>query len=62
MVTTVALQSDMGVLQVPSSEVIQPGQSSVTFPITTSTGAAGDQVSIQADINGDALATTVTLS
>jgi hypothetical protein len=61
-VTTVALQSDMGVLRVPSSEVIQPGQSSVTFPITTSTGAAGDQVSIQADINGDALATTVTLS
>jgi hypothetical protein len=60
--STVSLQSSSGSLTVPSSVVIQPGQSSVTFPIGTQAGASGQQVTIQAFLGGEGLAAETTLS
>ncbi|MGD0700835.1 MAG: hypothetical protein ABSA02_13220 [Trebonia sp.] len=60
--STVSLQSSSGSLTVPPSVVIQPGQSSVTFPISTQAGASAQQVTIQAFLGGDNLDAETTLS
>jgi hypothetical protein len=60
--STVSLQSTSGSLTVPSSVVIQPGQSSATFPIGTKAGASGQQVTIQAFLDDENLDAETTLS
>jgi hypothetical protein len=60
--TPVSLQSTSGSLTVPSSVVIQPGQSSATFPIGTKAGASGQQVTIQAFLDDENLDAETTLS
>jgi hypothetical protein len=60
--STVELTSSSDNLTVPASVVIQPGQSLVTFPITTTAGAPGQQVIIHASLPGSDGGTTVTLS
>jgi hypothetical protein len=60
--TTVSLQSTSGSLTVPSSVVIQPGQSSATFPIGTKAGASSQQVTIQAFLDDENLDAETTLS
>jgi hypothetical protein len=60
--STVELTSSSDNLAVPSRVVIQPGESSATFPITTKAAPPGAEVIIHASLPGSDTGTSVTLS